>query len=102
MMMPKPVRPPPVIWPSSVWVKPYCSAHCPRMPARIENPTPEARMAMNPAQSRRYALGAARSADFMKDLLTREGGCPWPSQDRDWLRAFEVPAPLVFAPDCDM
>src|SRR4051794_2334420 len=76
MMMPKPVRPPPVIAPSSVWVKPYCSAHCPRMPARIENPTPEAMMAMNPAQSRRYALGAAVSAELMEDLLTREGVCP--------------------------
>ena len=35
-------RPPPVMAPSSVWVKPYCSAHWPRMPPRIEKPTPEA------------------------------------------------------------
>src|SRR4051812_35101644 len=73
MMMPNPVNPPPVIAPSSVWVKPYCSPHWPRMPARIENPTPEARMAMNPAQSKRYAFGAARSPDFMEGLVTREG-----------------------------
>ncbi len=70
--MPKPVRPPPVIAPSSVWVKPYCSAHCPRMPARIENPTPEAMMAMNPAQSRRFEFGTATSADFMTNLVEGE------------------------------
>src|SRR5262249_47949948 len=73
MMMPKPVRPPPVIAPSSVCVKPYCSAHWPRMPARIENPTPDAMIAMNPAQSRRYALGAATSADFITAPGTRDG-----------------------------
>ena len=57
--MPKPVRPPPVMAPSSVWVKPYCSAHWPRMPARIEKPTPAAAIAMKPAQRSRWALTPA-------------------------------------------
>ncbi len=65
MMMPKPVRPPPVMAPSSVCVKPYWLDHWPRMPARIENPTPEAMMAMNPAQSSRCEFVVAESADVM-------------------------------------
>ena len=60
-MIPKPVSPPPVIAPSSVCVKPYCSAHWPRMPPRIANPTPAARIAMKPAQSSRWALNGVPS-----------------------------------------
>jgi len=63
MMMPKPVRPPPVMAPSSVWVKPYCSAHWPRIPPRIANPTPAARIAMKPAHKSREALGTTPAGD---------------------------------------
>src|SRR5262245_18156009 len=57
MMTPKPNRPPPVMPPSSVWVKPYSLPQRPRMPARTEKPTPEAKMAKKPAQSSRLAFG---------------------------------------------
>ena len=87
--MPKPVRPPPVMPPSSVWVKPYCSAHWPRMPARIENPTPEARMAMKPAQSRRLAFGSAclatggiSSRDIVGTPGLAVGGDGWVGNER--------------------
>src|SRR5688572_13041307 len=61
MMIPKPVRPPPVIWPRSLCVKPNWAPQSPRMPPRMENPTPAARMAMKPAQSSRLAFGAMAS-----------------------------------------
>src|SRR5258708_1231815 len=64
MMMPKPVSPPPVMAPNSLCVKPNCLPQSPRMPPRMANPTPAARMAMKPAKSRRFALGAVAFCPF--------------------------------------
>src|SRR5881394_1753269 len=58
MMMPNPVRPPPVMFPRSLCVNPNCVPQSPRIPPRIENPTPAAKMAMKPAHKSRYAWGA--------------------------------------------
>src|SRR5258706_15805788 len=59
MMIPKqnPVNPEPLIAPNSAPVKPNSDPQFARMPPRIPKPTPAARMAANPAQSRRFALG---------------------------------------------
>src|SRR5262245_53923950 len=56
--MPKPSRPPPVIPPSSVWVKPYSAPQMVRTPARTEKPTPDAKMAKKPAHKSRCAFEA--------------------------------------------
>src|SRR5277367_1712211 len=71
MIMPKPVRPPPVMPPRSLWVKPNCVPQSLKMPPRTEKPTPAARMAMKPAKSRRFAFDAIPSvgADIMDDEL---------------------------------
>src|SRR5688572_15683594 len=61
MIMPNPVRPPPVICPRSLWVNPNWAPQSPRIPPRIENPTPAARMAIKPAHNSRLALGAIAS-----------------------------------------
>src|SRR6185369_14072207 len=58
MMMPNPVKPPPVMFPRSLWVNPNCVPQSPRIPPRMENPTPAAKMAMKPAHKSRYAWGA--------------------------------------------
>src|SRR6266542_1704225 len=60
MMMPKPVKPPPVIFPRSLCVNPNCVPQSPRIPPRMENPTPAAKMAMKPAHKSRYAWGATQ------------------------------------------
>src|SRR5437667_4334665 len=53
IVMPKPVSPPPVIRPSSPWVKPNCAPQSARMPLRMENPTPAATRVRKPAQNKR-------------------------------------------------
>src|SRR5581483_5531770 len=56
MMKPKPTRPPPVMVPSSAWVKPYCRPQSTRMPPRTPKPTPAAKIEKKPAHNRRLAL----------------------------------------------
>src|SRR5262245_23742942 len=63
MMMPKqnPVKPAPPIAPSCAPVNPKSAAQLARMPPRIPNPIPAARMARKPAHSNRVAFGAMAS-----------------------------------------
>src|SRR5207302_1289457 len=75
---PKPHSPPPVMPPSSDFVKPNCPPQSPRMPLRIAKPTPFAKIVINPANSSQWALGVAASArddftdeDFMETRLRR-------------------------------
>src|SRR5687768_12200736 len=60
MMIPKqkPENPAPVIAPSSEPVNPNSRPQLSRMPPRMAAPTPAARIAKNPAHSRRLAFGA--------------------------------------------
>src|SRR6478672_4821726 len=62
-MMPKqkPEKPAPPMAPSCAAVKPYSLPHAAKMPPRMAKPTPAARMARNPAQRSRLALGAIPS-----------------------------------------
>src|SRR4029453_12434975 len=59
-MIPKqnPVNPAPLMSPSCWPVKPNCAPQVARIPPRMANPTPAARIARNPPQSRRLAFGA--------------------------------------------
>src|SRR5437667_409835 len=52
MVRPKPTRPPPVMPPSSVCVKPNCLLQSPRTPARTEKPMPAAISVRKLAQKR--------------------------------------------------
>ncbi len=64
MMTPKqkPVRPAPPMAPSCAPVKPNSAAHVARMPPRMPNPMPVARMARKPAHNSRWAFEAMASA----------------------------------------
>ena len=63
MMMPKqkPENPAPPIAPSWPAVKPYSAPQLSKMPPRMANPTPAARIAMNPAHNSRFAFGTIDS-----------------------------------------
>src|SRR5262245_30381405 len=60
MMIPKqkPVKPMPLMLPTSVSVKPNSDRQLSRKPPRMAKPTPAARIAIKPPQRRRLALEA--------------------------------------------
>src|SRR2546430_2731548 len=58
MMIPNPVKPPPVMFPRSLCVKPNWVPQSPRIPPRMENPPQPARLPMKPPNKSQYALGA--------------------------------------------
>src|SRR5687767_2405587 len=88
MMMPKqkPVNPAPPMAPSCAPVNPNSAAQLARMPPRMPNPMPAARMARNPAQSRRLAFDAIGSVLtgrlVMSVLVGDEGVLAGPSLQR--------------------
>src|SRR5688572_33262055 len=85
MIMPNPVRPPPVICPRSLWVNPNWAPQSPRIPPRIENPTPAARIAIKPAHNSRFAFGAMASL-LVYALLIYKDQVRWFSEGK-WSRA---------------
>src|SRR5688572_12666321 len=79
MMMPKqkPVNPAPPMAPSCAPVNPKSAAQLARMPPRMPNPMPAARMARNPAHSRRLAfdaIGSLLTDRLVMALLARDSG----------------------------
>src|SRR5215211_6599874 len=67
IVIPKPISPPPVMVPSSDWVKPNCVPQSLRIAPRTENPMPAASSVAKLAQNRRLSLELSMHSNSAND-----------------------------------